>query len=77
MTYNGVVAPAGTPRDVLTRLHAEIVKATQDADYKSRFAKLGIEAAASASPEDFAAFVRDDVTKMAKLVRDIGIRPGE
>lgn len=77
MTYNGIVTPAGTPREVLTRLHAEIAKATQDTDYKNRYAKLGIEAAASASPEDFAAFVRDDVAKMAKLVRDIGIRAGE
>ena len=75
MTYNGVVAPAATPREVLARLHAEIVKATQDADFKNRFARQGVEAAASGSPEEFAAFVRDDVAKMVKLTRELGLHP--
>ena len=73
MTYNGISAPAGTPREVLGRLHSEIAKAAQDADFKARFLKQGIEAAASASPEDFAAFVREDVVKFAKLARELGI----
>ena len=77
MTFTGVVAPANTPRDVLARLHAEIVKAAQDADYKTRFAKQGVEAIASASPDEFAAFLRDDFAKMTKLVRETGIRAGE
>lgn len=77
MTFTGVVAPANTPRDVLARLHTEIVKAAQDADYKTRFAKQGVEAIASASPDEFAAFLRDDFAKMTKLVRETGIRAGE
>lgn len=77
MTYNGVVAPAGTSREVLMRLHAEIVKAAQDKDFKSRFAKQGVDAAASASPDEFAAYLRDDFAKMAKLVREAGIRAGD
>ena len=73
MTYNGISAPAGTPREVLGRLHAEIVRATQDGEFKNRFLQQGIEASASASPEDFAAFVREDVARFAKLAREIGI----
>lgn len=77
MTFTGVVAPAQTPRDVVARLHAEIVKATQDVDYRSRFSKQGVDAIASASPEEFAAFLRDDYHQMGKLVRETGIRAGE
>lgn len=73
MTYNGISAPANTPREVLGRLHAEIVRAAQDAEFKNRFLQQGIEASASALPEDFAAFVREDVARFAKLAREIGI----
>ena len=77
MTYNGISAPAGTPREVLGRLHAEIVRAAQDTGFKNRFLQQGIEASASASPEDFAVFVREDVTRFAKLAREIGISARE
>ena len=73
VTYNGISASANTPRDTVGRLHAEIAKAAQDADFKARFLKQGIEASASASPDEFAAFVRDDVTTFAKFAREIGI----
>jgi tripartite-type tricarboxylate transporter receptor subunit TctC len=74
VTYSGFVAPAGSPRDALARLRAEIAKAAQAPDLKSRLLQQGIEITASASPEEFAAYLRDDQAKMAKLVRDAGIR---
>ncbi len=73
-TWNGLSAPAGVPRDVLTRLHAEVVKALQSPDLRSRFAAQGIEIAPSASYEEFTAFVRDEVARNAKLARDANIK---
>jgi tripartite-type tricarboxylate transporter receptor subunit TctC len=77
VTYNGVVAPIGTPADALTRLHAEIVKALLDTDIKARLLKQGVEVNASASPEAFSAYLRRDVAKMAKIVREAGIKGEE
>jgi len=74
VTYNGIAAPAATPRDVLARLHAEIAKAVQTPELKNRYLQQGIELTASASPDEFTAFVRKDVARMAKLARDAGIK---
>src|SRR3954467_7847631 len=43
VTWNGIVAPAGTPRDVLARLHAEIAKATSNAEFRKKYLERGIE----------------------------------
>ena len=51
--WYGLLAPAGTPRDIVLKLHAGVVKALQDAAVKKRFIGYGAEPAASASPEDF------------------------
>lgn len=69
----GVVAPAGTPKNVIARLHAEIAKATMMPDVKQRLEGLGMEAA-SAGPEQFAAHIRSEIQRWSKLVRDTGIK---
>jgi tripartite-type tricarboxylate transporter receptor subunit TctC len=73
--FNGFLAPVGTPRDVLVRLHREIAKAVQQPDIRSRFSTLGVELMASESPEQFTEFIRQQVERHAKLVRDAGIKP--
>jgi tripartite-type tricarboxylate transporter receptor subunit TctC len=73
--FNGFLAPAGTPRDILVLLHREIVKAVQQPDIRKRFADLGSELIASDSPEQFTEFIRQQVERHAKLVRDAGIKP--
>jgi tripartite-type tricarboxylate transporter receptor subunit TctC len=73
-TWNGLAAPAAVPRDVLTRLHAEVVKALQSPELRARFAAQGIEVLPSASHEEFTAFVRDEVARNAKLARDANIK---
>ena len=70
----GVLAPAGTPRAVITRLHAEIAKVLQQADIRDRLSKDGAEPVAS-TPEEFAAFIKAETAKWAKVVRDAGIKP--
>jgi tripartite-type tricarboxylate transporter receptor subunit TctC len=71
LTWNGISARAGTPRPIVTRLHAEIAKAVQA---RSRYEQQGIEIAASASPEEFDQFIRTDVAKMARVAREAGIK---
>jgi tripartite-type tricarboxylate transporter receptor subunit TctC len=73
-TWNGLSVPAAVPREVLTRLHAEVVKALQSPELRSRFAAQGIEVVPSASYEEFTTFVRDEVARNAKLARDANIK---
>jgi tripartite-type tricarboxylate transporter receptor subunit TctC len=74
VTWNGYVAPAGTPREVLARLHAEIAGAVSQPAFRQRWLERGIETLASASPEEFSAFVKSEAEAFARLARDAGIR---
>jgi tripartite-type tricarboxylate transporter receptor subunit TctC len=73
--FNGIVAPAGTPRDVLARLQSEIAKAVQQPAFRERFLAQGVELTASESPERFTEFLRRQVDRYAKLVQAVGIKP--
>jgi len=74
VTWNGYVAPAGTPRDVLARLHAEIARAVNQPEFKKRFLERGIETVASASPEAFTAYIKSEAEAFATLAREAGIK---
>ena len=67
----GLAAPAGTPPDIIARLHAETVKALQDPELRQSFRSAGVDAAAL-SPQEFAAFLRSEYEKWGKVVRDTG-----
>jgi tripartite-type tricarboxylate transporter receptor subunit TctC len=69
----GVLMPAGTPRPIVDKLHAETVRALQDAEVKKRFADLGVEAVSS-TPAQFSAFIRSETDKYAKLIKEANIR---
>lgn len=69
-TFNGLMAPAGTPRDVIDRLHAEVVKAVAVTELRKRYLDMGIELVASRSPEEFAAMLRTEVENFTKLARE-------
>jgi tripartite-type tricarboxylate transporter receptor subunit TctC len=72
--FHGVVAPAGVPKQVIERLHAEIVKAMKSDDVLSRLTAEGAEVVAS-SPQEFTAKIRGDVAKWAKVIKAAGIKP--
>jgi tripartite-type tricarboxylate transporter receptor subunit TctC len=74
-TWNGLFAPAGTPRDVLVRLRDGVARAMASPELIKRFGEHGVELAVSASPEEFGAFIRDEVTRYVKLVNDAHIKP--
>ena len=71
--WYGVLAPAGTPREIVTRLHDEIVRALRDAEVGKRLAADGADAVGS-SPEEFAAFIKSESEKWAKVAAAAGIK---
>jgi tripartite-type tricarboxylate transporter receptor subunit TctC len=70
----GIVAPAGTPRPVIERLHKELSVILASAETKKRFESEGGEAA-QMSPEEFGRFIADETVKWAKVVKEAGIKP--
>jgi len=69
----GVLYPAGTPKAIVDKLHRDTVKALADPDVKKRFADLGVEAVSS-SPAQFSAFIRSEMDKYAKLIKEANIK---
>lgn len=72
-TFTGLVVPAGTPRDIINKLHAATVKVLARAAVKERFASFGAEAFSS-TPEQLGEFIRKDYAKWTKVVKDANIR---
>src|SRR6267154_1095841 len=75
ITFNGLVAPAGTPRDILARLQQAVAKAVSDAELAKRFIERGVELKASGSPEEFSDHIRAEFEKKGRLAREAGIKP--
>ena len=74
VTWNGIVAPAATPREVVNRLHAAVAKALANPEMKKKYAERGIDLVASASPEEFTQYVRAEAEAFVKLVKEAGIQ---
>ena len=73
-TWYGVFAPAGTPAAIVNRLHAEAVTAMQSPPTRSQLEGVGAEGTVSRSPEEFAALVRAETARYARIVKSIGLR---
>jgi tripartite-type tricarboxylate transporter receptor subunit TctC len=71
--WYGLYAPAGTPKDIITRLNTEVVKTLAMPDVKTRLLDAGIIATPS-SPEAFAAYMQAETKKWAKVVKDAKIK---
>lgn len=71
----GLVAPAGTPKDVLERLHGETVKTLAMAEVRKKFDELGLEPVGN-TPEEFAAVIRKEMPEWAKVIKDASIKLG-
>jgi tripartite-type tricarboxylate transporter receptor subunit TctC len=71
--WQGVMVPAGTPREVITRLNQAFTKVTAMPDVKDRVAALGSDLVAS-SPEEFDQFVKRELSVWSKVVKDVGIK---
>jgi tripartite-type tricarboxylate transporter receptor subunit TctC len=73
VSWQAVVAPAGTPPEIVARLNAEIVKALQTAQVREGYAKLGVDVLGD-TPEQFAAYLRQEQAKWSAIVKDAGIK---
>jgi tripartite-type tricarboxylate transporter receptor subunit TctC len=73
--WNGVFAPQGTPRAVVRTLHIAFQRALAGDDVKKQYADQGLTPQGSDSPEQFAAFMRADYDRIARLVKIAGIKP--
>jgi tripartite-type tricarboxylate transporter receptor subunit TctC len=69
----GVVAPAGTPRDIVNKLYAVLAQTMAKPEVRARFEALGLDAA-TMNPEQFADYTRDEIVKWSKEARDAGIQ---
>lgn len=74
VSWYGVLAPAGTPRPIVDRLNAEIRKIVATPEIRDSFLNQGAEPVTD-TPEEFAAIVRADVAKWAKIVKATGAKP--
>jgi tripartite-type tricarboxylate transporter receptor subunit TctC len=70
----GLMAPSGTPRQIVTMLHDEALKAVTASAAREKFAALGMETVAR-TPDEFAAVIRAETPVWAKLIKQIGIAP--
>ena len=62
ITWNGILAPAGTPRPIIAKLNEAIVKALQSPEMKAKYAAIGQDLAWS-TPEEFAAFIAEETAR--------------
>ena len=72
-SWFGMLAPAGTPREIVLRINAEVNKALQAGDMKEKLLAQGAEAVGN-SPEFFVEYIRSETTKWAKVVKDSGAK---
>lgn len=73
VTWFGLLAPAGTPKDVIARLNAEFSKALRVPELAKRLSDEGADPAGS-TPEQFAALIKDDVPRWGKVVKESGAK---
>jgi tripartite-type tricarboxylate transporter receptor subunit TctC len=72
-TINGILAPAGTPKDFVRRLNGVVVKALKTPELQAKLQELGFESAGG-TPEQFDAWIRAELVKWAKVVRESGAK---
>ena len=73
-TWNGLLAPGGTPRPVIDKLHAAIVKAMNDPSVVEGYARIGQDQAVS-TPEQFTKLIADETAKWAEVIEKANIKP--
>jgi tripartite-type tricarboxylate transporter receptor subunit TctC len=69
--WYSIVVPAGTPKPIISRLHAELVKILQSPDIRERLISEGADVE-TCTPEELAAFVKAEIPKWSKAVKDSG-----
>jgi len=74
VTWNAILAPAGTPKPIIDRLHREALRAVAVPELHARFLERAIELTGSANPEELSAYVKSEVAAFAKLAKEAGLK---
>ena len=72
-SWYGLLAPAGTPREIILRLNSEVSRALREPDARERLNSIGAEPM-DGTPEEFAAYIQAEMTKWSKVVKTAGLR---
>ncbi len=75
LQWFSMMAPAGTPGDILQKLHDALGQISQDPEVKQRLAAIGLESRTSPTPADLIRFMEQDMQKWPQLVKAAGIKP--
>jgi tripartite-type tricarboxylate transporter receptor subunit TctC len=73
-SWQGVLVPTGTPRPIVDKLHAAIVKVLADPEIQARMRRAGVIAVVSKSPEDFKTYMDVETAKWTKVIEESGVR---
>jgi tripartite-type tricarboxylate transporter receptor subunit TctC len=73
VSWHSILAPAKTPRPIVTLLHAQLVKTLAQPDVKERFASQGLDTVGS-TPEEFREHLKRETAKAAKIIKTAGIK---
>ena len=73
-TWGGLLAPAGTPKEVVAKINAEANKALASAELREKFATAGVEPAGGTAAQ-FAAFIQSEMARWAKVAQSAGVQP--
>jgi tripartite-type tricarboxylate transporter receptor subunit TctC len=75
-SWFGLLAPAGTPAAIIAKLHQEAIRIVSQPELREKYGLIGLDVVGDA-PEAFAAIIRNDTAKWAKVIKDAGIKAGE
>jgi tripartite-type tricarboxylate transporter receptor subunit TctC len=73
-SWHGILAPAKTPRAIISRLHDDFVKVLNLAEVRERLTAQGLNVVGS-TPQQFAAYMKSETTKYARVIKQVGIKP--
>ena len=74
VSWFGVWVPAGTPRDVVLKINADLQKVFADADFREKFLDRALLEANTGPPEEFTAFINAEAAKWSKVVKDANLK---
>jgi tripartite-type tricarboxylate transporter receptor subunit TctC len=73
VSWTGMMAPAGTPKDIIDRMAAEFSRALKDPQFVALMQKVGVQPAADASPAEFSAFIAKEIVLWGEAVKIAGV----